>query len=206
VLVWIAAACGGTADSPADGTRLSESWAAAVERGQTLIARLRGQAPVAAADADTAPPAPELRGHTHDGQPFDLADWQGSPVVLIFLRSHDCGLCVHRLQQLESRIDDYQRLGARVVVVSADDGAGAARPGSSATRVATAVTVTRDVLEAWGIWSNDQPAPLPAATIVDPRGRLAYWHLGRNASDRVGDVDLLAELGRVVHANAGRPR
>jgi len=199
------AGCAGSGDSDATArARLAGAFAAVTEQGRAIVARVRGE-PLPPEDSVQAAVAPSLSGTTPDGAPFDLTGWLGSPVVLVFYRGHDCGLCLHRLRQLGARIDDYRRLGARVAVVSADDLSTAARTATEVIPAAAVVTVSRETLARWGVWPEDQDAPLPGAAIVDARGRIAFSHVGRHAGDRISDVDLLAELIRLVRRTTEAP-
>lgn len=190
-----------TAEAPAAGAGTG-ARAGILERGRALVGRLRG-ASAGDAAADAAPIAPELTGVLADGAPFDLRSWRGAPVVLIFFRGEDCGLCLERLRELDGYLEAYRRRGARVAAVFPGDAEGAARVARETGARADIVAVEREHLESWGVWPPEERAARPAAAIVDPRGRIVFSHVGTHANDRVPDVDLLAELTRLAASGTG---
>lgn len=189
-------ACGAVPDDADEaGRRAGDVFARAVASTRDWLRERTGGA--AEDPSAVRPAAPTLTGTTSDGQPFDLADWRGTPVVLVFYRGADCGLCTHRLAALESHLDRYHRLGARVAAVTPDTPETAARTSRELQLRLPIVSVPRDVLERWGVWPPGQHAPHPVAAIIDAAGRIAHSHVGDHAGDRTPDVVLLAELNRL---------
>lgn len=64
-------------------------------------------------------PAPELRGKTFDGRPFDLREWRGSVVLVNFYSSY-CSICAHEIGNVEAILEQLGPRGLRVIMVSVD--------------------------------------------------------------------------------------
>jgi peroxiredoxin len=56
------------------------------------------------------------------------------------------------------------------------------------------VTVDSSVFRIWGVLHPERGAPLPATYIDDETGLVRFRHVGRNASDRTTDAELITVL------------
>lgn len=141
--------------------------------------------------------APALEGTDSAGEPFALHDESGRATVIVFHQGVSCGLCRLRFQQLQTHLEAYQNLNARVIAVTPD------APEQSAAAVEqlgleySLVSVDSATLARWSIIGPERPRPLPATYIVDRAGVVRYRAVGRNAGDLVTDAALLTELARM---------
>jgi peroxiredoxin len=73
------------------------------------------------ASAQTSAPVirPSLSGHTSTGQAIDLAQWRGQ-VVLVYLWSTDCPVCLDRLPELRRNLAGWKGRPFVVVAVNQD--------------------------------------------------------------------------------------
>lgn len=94
--------------------------------GFVLARRLGGGDDDAHQSALVGRAAPALSGTTLDGQPFDLAGWHGS-VVLVNLWASWCAPCQREMPLLVSAYSALQDRGLRMVGVDVRDGAVQAR-------------------------------------------------------------------------------
>ena len=138
--------------------------------------------------------APELDGIVGDGSDFTLPERPDRPTVLVFFRSTSCGLCRLQLQRMEMNLPAYERGGSRVVAVTLDAPERAVANLEGAALGYPVVSVDSAAFERWGTFAGDGAAPLPATYIVDERGIVRYRHIGRNASDRTTDAEVVAFL------------
>jgi len=142
--------------------------------------------------------APALAGTEAEGRAFELAA-AGSPTFVVFFRGYGCGLCRERLRELQANLGEYRRLGARVVAVSADGAENLDLARRELELDFPVVGVNEATLSAWGLVGEATP-PLPGSYLIDGNGLVVFRHVGRNASDRAHDLEVLAAL------QAGRTR
>ncbi|HEX7090716.1 MAG TPA: peroxiredoxin family protein [Longimicrobiales bacterium] len=179
---------------------------ASCQAGHSDEARAPAGEPRSADVAAAYPLAPELRGIDSRGGSFSLEALRGGAVVLVFYRSDACPLCRERLAALGAHREAYESVGARVVAITPDPPDVAQRTAAELGLSLPVVSVDRAVLERWGIWPPAEPAPRPAAVVIDRDGRIRFRHLGRTAADRASDLQLLAVLDRIRAAAGDRAR
>jgi peroxiredoxin len=136
--------------------------------------------------------APALSGTEAEGREYELAP-EGSPTFVVFFRGYGCGLCRERLRELQTNLGEYRRLGARVVAVSADEAENLERARRELELDFPVVGVDDSTLAAWGLVGDATP-PLPGSYLIDRDGLIVFRHVGRNASDRAHDLEVLAAL------------
>lgn len=65
--------------------------------------------------------APDFEATTYEGKPFRFSEvYSQKPTVLIFYRGGWCPYCNTHLQEIQSKIGDFNRLGVSVVALSVD--------------------------------------------------------------------------------------
>lgn len=129
-----------------------------------------------------------------DSLSFD--EFRGATTVLVFYRSGDCGLCRERLRALDEHLDDYDDLGVKVVVLTADPPDGIERVRDELGLDLRIEHADRAMLARWGVWPEGADAPFPAAFVLDEAGQVRFRHVGESAADRVSDEVLLAAVRR----------
>jgi peroxiredoxin len=136
--------------------------------------------------------APALTGTEADSRAYELRPG-GSGTLVVFFRGYRCGLCRERLRELQANLDEYGRLGARVVAATADSEEEVARARSELGLDFPVVRVDSATLGEWGLVA-DNALPLPGSYLMDGNGVLIFRHVGRNAADRAHDLEILASL------------
>ena len=137
--------------------------------------------------------APALHGQSLDGTAFSLDERSTGPIVLVFYRSAGCGLCRVQLAELERHLPSYRQLGVRPVAVTLDP-PDVGREMLGRTYGFDIVSVDTATFETWGALDPESGVALPLTFILDANGIVRFRYLGRNASDRVRDAELLTVL------------
>jgi peroxiredoxin len=136
--------------------------------------------------------APALVGETFDGGTFALES--GAPTVLVFYRSAQCGLCRVQLSEIERHLPAYQGRGVRAVAFTLDPADVSRRLLQDMTMSFPVVSVDTASFALWNAIDPETGAVMPVTYILDADGVVRYQHLGRNASDRALDAELLTVL------------
>ena len=138
--------------------------------------------------------APALGGVTLAGASFSLDDQPDVPTVLVFYRSAQCGLCRVQLNELQRHLVAYRHLGVEPVAVTLD-AADESRPFlENSVFDFDIVSVDSTTFETWGAFDPETGLAMPLTYILDGDGVVRFQHLGRNASDRALDAELLTVL------------
>lgn len=141
--------------------------------------------------------APELRGLRGDSSTFVASFAEGRPAVLIFYRSADCGLCRVQLLDLQRNFSAYSDENAEVLGITLDSPQRNLVLEEDLALPFDLISVDTATFRAWGALSDSSGAPLPATYVVDPQGIVRFRQIGRNASDRASDADLVTVLHRI---------
>ena len=135
---------------------------------------------------------------TLDGEPLVLERLRGERVVLLFHRGGWCPFCQAELAGLNDRYDDLAPL-ATVIAISGDLPDAVA---DYARRRELRYTLAHDergaIAHQYGLTydggGDRGEVTAPAALVIDREGRLAWFHVARDARDRPDPEDLLAVL------------
>jgi peroxiredoxin len=138
--------------------------------------------------------APAIAGRLPADEEFTVRMSDGSPVVLVFYRTIECGLCRLQLDQMQENLPAYQRSGAEVVAVTLDSPEASRSWLQQAGVLFPIVSVDSATFRSWGALAADETAPLPATYVLDGSGVVRFRHIGRNASDRTSDAEVVAIL------------
>ncbi len=179
---------------------------------------------VSSADEDLGLPvgtqAPDFKATTHDGGQVQLSRvTKDGPAVLIFYRGGWCMYCNRQLQELQSRLGDFERYGASIIAISVDRQEKAAE---SVTEKGFGFTVVSDpqadLLKLYNIiyhvpdelvkkykeeYSIDLEEDsgethhiiaVPAAYVVDKAGAIVFAYANEDYKVRVSTDELLEVL------------
>lgn len=138
--------------------------------------------------------APSLAGTAATNQPFDLHADGDSTTVLVFYQSAQCGLCRFQLERTQENLSAYLERQARVIGVTLDSPEASQTSMGSMPISFSLVSVDSSVFRTWGVLHPENGVPLPATYIVDANGLVRFRHVGRNASDRTTDAELITVL------------
>lgn len=138
--------------------------------------------------------APTLTGRSSSGEAFALESLSGGNAVLVFYTSGECGLCRLQLDQLEENISAYQRVDAEVIAVTLDPADRAVALLERTEAPFPIVSVDSATFEAWGVMDPEHSTALPGTYVLDDAGVIRFRHIGRNASDRTTDAEIVAVL------------
>ncbi len=179
--------------------------------GLTLadIANLYKQAPVMDGRAEHEPlpvgtPAPDFTLPDASGQPVSLSDFRGAPAVLVFYPLDWSPTCSDQLSLYQSEIDEFHRLGAKLIGISVDSlyshGAWAAVRGLTFPLLAD-FHPKGEVARRYHVYREGDGFSERALYIVDADGIIRYAHV----SPELHHVPDIYELFRVLESLQGTP-
>lgn len=117
-----------------------------------------------------------LSGETLDGTQLDIADWQGS-LVVVNLWASWCGPCRAEAADLENSYQQFKDQGVEFVGLNTRDGLAAAKAFND--RFKTSYPSIRDKDgQLTLVFGNLGPAATPSTIILDSKGRVAARILG----------------------------
>ena len=149
-------------------------------------------------------PAPDFTLPDAGGRPVSLADFRGAPLVLVFYPLDWSPTCSDQLSLYQSEIEEFERLGAKVVGVSVDSlyshGAWAAVRGLSFPLLAD-FEPKGEVARRYRAYREGDGFSERALYVVDAEGIIRYAHV----SPRLGHVPDIYELFRVLESLRGAP-
>jgi DsbE subfamily thiol:disulfide oxidoreductase len=139
-------------------------------------------APAAPTEASPLPafeskPAPAITGTTLDGQPFSLAEYRGTPVVLNFWASW-CAPCRRELPAIAAFAKAHPEV--QVLGVNYQDGLDAAKAFAAENGVAWP-----SVVDDGPIGAAYEVPGLPATYLIDAQGRIVERLLGEVTEEQL---------------------
>jgi len=138
--------------------------------------------------------APAIAGLTPTGEEFTIQTARGAPLVLVFYRSIECGLCQLQLEQMQSNLAAYRRSRAEVAAITLDEPARTREWVERASLAFPVISVDTAAFRLWGALASDDSRPLPASYVIDGSGVIRFRHIGRNAADRASDAEIVTIL------------
>jgi len=164
--------------------------------------------------------APDFTAVTYEGKQITLADVnQDGPVVLVFYRGGWCPYCVRQLQDLQSRLEDFKVLGARLIAISVDRPEYSAKTaGEKQLGFDVVSNPDADLLELYGLvyqvpddlakkykdeygidleaasGRSDHVIAAPATYVIDAGGKIVYAFADPDYKIRPSMDDVLAAL------------
>lgn len=135
--------------------------------------------------------APDFRTRNQHGQPVQLSELAGAPVVLVFYPWAFSGICTGELQQLRDAYADFTARGARVLAVSCD-------PMFSLRAFADAEGLEFDLLtdhwphgeiaRAYGVFDDQAGCALRGSFVLDARGVITW-----SVVNQIGEARTIAD-------------
>jgi peroxiredoxin len=163
--------------------------------------------------------APDFEALTYQGVPVKLSDInKEGPVVLIFYRGGWCMYCNRQLQALQSRLDDFNDLGASIVAISVDLQENAAKtveekqlgftvisdPGAHLLELYGLIyQVPDDIVKQYEGYQIDLKAAsgrddhiisIPATYVIDRAGKIVFAYANRDYKIRKSPDEILEVL------------
>lgn len=135
-----------------------------------------------------------LQGRLANGDGFGLPSRPGQPIVIVFYRGADCGLCRVQLEQMQRNLPAYQRQGVRLIAVTLDAPDRSQRLIEDLAIGFEVASVDLVTFAEWGTFAAERDAVMPATYIIDSDGVVRYRHIGRNAADRTLDAEVLTVI------------
>ena len=132
----------------------------------------------------------------------------GRKALLLFYRGGWCPFCNEQLAAISRDYQKFQELDAVVVAVSGEE----AQKGKDLLQklhlpFVLLVDTSFEAIDAYGVRNLEVPEalkargigqlPKPSAFVIDEKGIVLYRYVGKNASDRPKNEDLLRVLRRV---------
>jgi thiol-disulfide isomerase/thioredoxin len=145
--------------------------------------------------ADDRTPVTGVSGELLDGTTFDLADWQGSVVVVNFWGEW-CAPCRAETDALNQVYDDFSDKGVRFLGIDVRDDLAAAQTYVRANHVVYPSLYDRSNLLALR-FKGVPPNGTPTTIVLDPEGRIAVRHSGP-----IRFNDLTAAVNQVLTESA----
>ncbi|PNE02547.1 hypothetical protein A15D_01795 [Alcanivorax sp. MD8A] len=128
-----------------------------------------------------------------ENRPVTVADFAGSPVVMLFFRGNWCPLCLAQIREVAAAYQSLQEKGVRVALISPQSHAQSAE---LAKQFSVNFDYLRDddnaaaralgILDAGGtpagleVLGYDSDTVMPTVLILDAQGRLVFQHLTDN--------------------------
>ncbi len=145
--------------------------------------------------------APEFTLPGTGGRTYSLADYRGTPVVLVFYPGDDTPVCTTQLSAYSNDISQFEDVGAQVLAVSPQDVDSHEKFSckQGGFKFPLLADGDKEVGRAYGI-----VGPLGfyrrSVFVVDGEGVVRYAYVGRDPADRPGAKELLGALDRIASA------
>lgn len=161
----------------------SAEGADAVE-GQGFVS---GDGTVAVLDPAERRAAPELSGHTLEGEPLALSDFAGS-VVVVNVWASWCGPCREEAPYLQAVADETGDDGVKFLGINTRDDDDAARAFQRRFEISYPSLVDDDGSLLLGFRDTLPPSAIPSTVVVDREGRVAARILRATTFSELRDV------------------
>jgi len=168
--------------------------------------------------------ASDFEAVTYEGKYFRLSDYyESGPVVLVFYRGGWCMYCNRQLQEIQSRLAEFDANGASVVAVSVDLQENAAETVNDKQLDFTVISNPKaDVLEAYNLGYHIAPdvakkykkeykidlqaysgradylIAVPGTYVIDTTGTIRYGYANRDYKVRPALDDVLNAVRAIV--------
>lgn len=155
-----------------------------------------------------------------DGNTFNLKTaLKDGPVVLLFYRGQWCPVCNHHLSQLQEKLDEIERKGAKVIAVSPEKQENLQETKSQTGAEFTllydkdykisedfdvAFVPKEQLIELYDTRldadlenahsDNSKRIPVPATFIIDQKGKVAWRHFDRDYKERASAEEIMEAL------------
>ncbi len=143
--------------------------------------------------------APDFKLTTLDGKKLKLSDYKGKVLVVSFWASW-CIPCEKEIPQLEKLYSTYHKAGVEVIGVSRDHSEANARafinkqPVSFPVAMDVSDKVTHAFNEVTRSSHSAKNQPMPSTYFINPKGEVAYVHLGYKPGDEKNYKKLILKL------------
>jgi thiol-disulfide isomerase/thioredoxin len=133
-------------------------------------------------------PAPPLKLKTLDGKVFDSTSLRGNAVIVEFWASW-CVPCIQQMKGLAKLADELGKTGLFIIGVNLYDDTMAATKFLNEHRYGwTNLRGDSDTATAWMLNG------VPLVAVIDPEGRIAYYHSGYEQPEETAIVEVLRKI------------
>ncbi|MBL8900989.1 MAG: redoxin domain-containing protein [Planctomycetes bacterium] len=127
--------------------------------------------------------APPARCWNEEGLAFELDEWRGKPVVVIFFLGFDCLHCVEQLRALRPLAERFREAGIELLAIGTDSVAelkSDLEALSAEERFPFPIFADPELLafRAYRAYDDFEKAPLHGTFLVDGRGRVRWQDVG----------------------------
>ena len=119
-------------------------------------------------------PAPKLEARDAEGKAVTLDEYRGKNVVLVFYLGKECVHCMKQLKDVDGKAEDWKRLDAEVLAVSANppEANAAGRDTLPATRLLSDAAFAN--ARRFGAFDDFEDTELHSTLLIDKKGRV-HW-------------------------------
>jgi peroxiredoxin len=121
--------------------------------------------------------APDFTLSDQDGGYVSLADFRGSPVLLVFYPADFSPVCVDQLSVYQDELEEFERRGVRLLGISVD---GAFCHKAFQRHLSLTIPLLADfhpkgeVAKAYGVWSEDYGQAARALVLIGADGQVEW--------------------------------
>ena len=145
-------------------------------------------------------PAPDFVLKDQDGKDFRLSEHRGSKVLIVFYRGHWCPYCMAQLKDLAANKARFEKLGVKIVAISADTPEMGRKVWAGAAKKQFTVLTDPElrVIRSYGLFQekgiNQTDVAIRTFVLVDEKGNEVFRRVSATAADIPQAEELLKRI------------